>query len=126
VTLDLLLLGVYVDALERATLGWLSAKLPERSAECTRQSAAQHPLLEGIERLAQCRQPVRQHLFMKLLERDLGNVRRLIGTGLLGHGGGHAHEERFGCPDGACDWRADTSLAGPPPLCNDGKPMLRV
>lgn len=115
-----------MDAQERAALGRLCAELPDLSDECARQPAAQQALLERIEQRARNRRPVAE-LFAELLGRDPESVRGLLGSGLPGQGTGRANEERFGCPDGACDRRAATTPAGPLPRCHvTGTPMRRV
>jgi hypothetical protein len=105
-----------VDSAERLALTTLCAELSELRAECARQSERHQRLLEAIENAARARQPI-VALLGQLLSTDDGTVLRTLSSALPGGGPGRAHEEEFGCPDGACDRTAVPLPAGPVPLC---------
>lgn len=112
-----------MQAAERVALTALCAELAELRAECARQPVAQQRLLARIEAEAQARRPI-----IALLEELLGagpdDTVRSLSSRLTGTGPGNADEERFGCPDGACDRLQAAIPAGPAPRCSlTGQPM---
>lgn len=102
-----------MDEEERA-LTALCDQLLALRAECGH-SAARRELLARIEDEARDRRPI-LGLLAQLLGTDPAAVSRQIVT-LPGLGPGHANEEQFGCPDGACRRTATTTPAGPIPRC---------
>jgi hypothetical protein len=91
----------------------LCAELPGLRAECAQQSAWHRQLLARVEDEARARRPILD-LLGELL--GVGTVRSLSHRP-PGVGPGRAHEERFGCPDGACDREVVPLPAGPVPHC---------
>ncbi|EOD64919.1 hypothetical protein [Amycolatopsis vancoresmycina] len=107
---------------ERLALGTLCAELPALREECLALGAKEQHLLTRIEAEARARRPVTD-LLRELVGPD---VVRGLSTGLPGAGPGRADDERFGCPDGACDRLAHTVPAGPVPRCAvTGRSMTR-
>ena len=102
-----------MDSAERMALTALCAELPELRAECQLQPESARILLAQVEQRARARQPILD-LLTKLLDAD---TVRSLATALPGTGPGQADEERFTCPDGACDHVRTTTPAGPIPVC---------
>ena len=102
-----------MDSAERLALTALCAELPELREECRLQPEAVQTLLAQVEDRARARLPILA-LLGELL--DVDTVRSLA-TALPGTGPGRADEERFTCPDGACDHVRTTAPAGPVPVC---------
>ena len=102
-----------MDSAERLALTALCAELPELRAECQLQPEAVRILLAQVEQRARDRQPILA-LLTELLDAD---TVRSLATALPGTGPGRADEERFTCPDGACDHVRTTPPAGPVPVC---------
>ncbi|SEP20290.1 hypothetical protein [Amycolatopsis saalfeldensis] len=106
-----------MDPAERSALTALCAELPELRAECARRPEPAR-VLAVIEAEARARRPI-----TALLEQLLGTPsdetvrQRSLSSRLPGSGPGRADEERFGCPDGACDRLAAAEPAGPVPRC---------
>ncbi|QXJ24285.1 hypothetical protein AGRA3207_005575 [Actinomadura graeca] len=103
---------------ERVALSALCDELPALREQCAAEPEDKRLLLTRIEAEARARRPILA-LLGELLgtgAEDTGAVRGL-GAGLPGAGPGRADEERFGCPDGACDRTAVAVPAGPVPHC---------
>jgi hypothetical protein len=100
---------------ERAALAGLCAQLPTLRAEIAKHPAATRQLLARIEAEARAGRPI-MGLLAELLGTDHGGVSRQM-VALPGLGPGRSSEERFGCPDGACDREEKTTPAGPLPRC---------
>lgn len=114
-----------MDAAERHALTCLCDELAELRRECARQSGERQRMLRRIEDEARARRPVLA-LLAELLRTDRGGALRALGSGLPGAGPGQADEERFGCPDKACDREVIPPPAGPVPHCQlTGDPMTR-
>ena len=114
-----------MDLTERLVLSALCDELPALRTECALQPEKQRHLLSRIEVEARARRPILALLSELLGTTRTGTVRALSG-GLPGVGPGRADEERFGCPDGACDRVTGTVPAGPVPRCEiTGLPMSR-
>jgi hypothetical protein len=111
-----------VDSAERLALTTLCAELEELRAECRLQPEPVRALLARVEDRARARQPI-----LALLSDLVGaNTVRSLATALPGTGPGRAHEERFTCPDGACDHVRSTPPAGAVPVCPlTALPMVR-
>lgn len=105
-----------VNSAERMALTALCTELPGLRAECVQQSERQQRLLGRIEEAARARQPITA-LLEQLLGASQDETVRSLNRGLPGAGAGRAHEERFRCPDGACDRLGETDPAGPAPRC---------
>ncbi len=99
---------------ERAALAGLCAQLPELRVEIAKHPVATQQLLARIEAEGRARRPILT--LLAELGIDCAAVRREM-VPLPGLGPGRPSEERFGCPDGACDREAKTSPAGPLPRC---------
>lgn len=94
--------------------------------EARRQSGERAQLLDQIVAEAKARRPV-LGLLNQLLGTDSDTTLRALGAGLSGVGSGQAREERFGCPDGACDRITVPPPAGALPRCRvTGLPMQRA
>lgn len=102
-----------MDLAERLALTALCAELPELRAECRQQPERVGALLARVEQLARARRPI-LGLLTELLDAD---TVRSLATALPGTGPGRADEERFTCPDNACDHVRTTPPAGPIPVC---------
>jgi hypothetical protein len=102
-----------MDSAERLALTALCAELPELRDECELQPEPARTLLAQVEERARARLPILP-LLGELLDAD---TVRSLATSLPGTGPGHADEERFTCPDGACDHVRITAPAGPIPVC---------
>lgn len=114
-----------MDSSERLALAALCEELPDLRAECARQGADQSGRLARIEAEARARRPILT-LLAALLDAEPDEAQRQLGAGLPGSGPGHADEESFVCPDGACARVAHTVPAGPVPRCRViGRPMVR-
>lgn len=100
---------------ERAALTGLCAQLPELRAEIVKHPVATQQLLARIEAEARAGRPVLS-LLAELLGTDHAGVGRQM-VALPGLGPGRPSEERFGCPDGACDRETKTTPAGSLPRC---------
>jgi hypothetical protein len=105
-----------VATAERLALKVLCEDLPALRLECAAQPEYKRRLLARIEAAACAREPVLT-LLGELLGTSATDTVRGLNTGLPGVGSGRADEERFGCPDGACDRVARTVPAGPVPRC---------
>lgn len=105
-----------MDPAERLALRALCEELPELREECAAQPENKWLLLSRIEAEARARRPVLA-LLSELLGTSGDDTVRGLSAGLPGVGSGRANEERFGCPDGACDRVAHTTPAGPIPRC---------
>ncbi|MGW4528823.1 hypothetical protein [Amycolatopsis sp. NPDC004378] len=105
-----------VEPAERIALTAFCAELPGLRGECVQQPADRGRLLDRIEEAARGRRPI-----LSLLEQLLGappdEAVRSLSSGLPGAGAGHADEELFACPDGACDRLETADPAGPAPRC---------
>lgn len=114
-----------MDAAERLALATLCGELAGLRIECAHQPAKRQDLLARIEAEAKARRPI-LGLLAELLGMDMGDTTRALGAQLPGIGPGRADEERFSCPDGACDRVATTRPAGPVPRCLvTDQPMCR-
>lgn len=101
---------------ERAVLTVLCEGLEALRAECALWPEPRRQLLARIEGEARARRPVLA-LVAELLDASPDETRRMIASGPPGLGPGHADEESFGCPDGACDLVTTPLPAGPVPNC---------
>jgi len=72
--------------------------------------------MEQIAVEARARRPVLD-LLSRLLNTDRDTTLRTLAAGLPGAGPGRAREERFRCPDGACDRTEVPPPAGAVPRC---------
>ncbi|MFJ9181365.1 hypothetical protein [Streptomyces sp. NPDC102360] len=114
-----------MDLAERHALTIVCAELDELRAECARQPDDRQRGLERLEAAARARRPVLA-LIAELLGSSPEDTVRTLASGLPGAGPGQADEERFCCPDGACDRVAVTEPAGPVPRCTvTGQHMKR-
>jgi hypothetical protein len=106
--------GVQVEQAEKMALAGLCTELAGLREESGRQPERVQHLLARIEEAARAREPL-----LSLLAELLGTpaAARGLSAGLPGAGAGHADEEWFGCPDGACDRRSQAVPAGPVPRC---------
>jgi hypothetical protein len=117
--------GDRVDQDEREALARMCAELPMLREEVAHHSRERAALLARIEAEAAARRPILP-LLAELLGTTTEETRQALGVGLPGVGPGRADEERFGCPDGACDRIATTVPAGPLPACAvTGRTMKR-
>jgi hypothetical protein len=107
---------VNAEHAERTALTGLCHQLAELRVEMARQPAWRQELLAHIEDEARARRPILE-LLARLVGTDPAGVVRALPYGLPGLGAGRADEERFGCPDRACDRVALTVPAGPLPRC---------
>lgn len=115
-----------MDQAERLALAALCDELDGLRAECAHWPADRRELLARIETEARERRPVLALLDTLLNTARTDTVRTLAG-GLPGMGPGQADEERFTCPDGACDRIGHTEPAGPVPRCRlINQPMNRA
>ena len=106
-------------------LSALCEELTALRAQCAAEPQDKQRLLSRIEAEARARRPILALLSELLGTSAIGTVRGLS-SGLPGAGPGRADEERFGCPDRACDRVADAVPAGPVPRCRiTGLPMSR-
>jgi hypothetical protein len=103
-----------VDRAERMALAVLCEELPALREECRHQPESVRLLLTRIEDEARARRPT-----LRLLDGLVGGIEapRGLSGELPGAGAGRAHEEWFGCPDGACDRTSQAVPAGPVPRC---------
>lgn len=103
-----------MEQAEKLALSGLCEELVGLREECRNQPQRVRDLLSRIEEAARAREP-----FLDLLTELLGtpDAARGLSAGLPGAGAGHADEEWFGCPDGACDRRSQAVPAGPVPRC---------
>lgn len=103
-----------MEQAEKLALAELCTELEGLREESQHQPQGIRDLLVRIEEAARAREP-----FLDLLAKvfDSADVARGLSTGLPGGGVGHADEEWFGCPDGACDRRSLAVPAGPVPRC---------
>ncbi|MEY9997038.1 hypothetical protein ABIE67_009070 [Streptomyces sp. V4I8] len=112
-----------MEAAERLALTMLCSEILELRLECAQQSEWHQQVLTRIEEAARARQPIFALLSQLVGIGDAGSFRALS-SALPGGGAGRAHEEVFGCPDGACDRGAISVPAGPVPRCEvTGRPM---
>ncbi|MFD9409685.1 hypothetical protein ACFWBN_22085 [Streptomyces sp. NPDC059989] len=115
-----------MDPEERRALTALCAELIELRKECAQLPDDKQQLLSRIEVEARARRPVLP-LLRELLGTSRSDPLQTLGGGLPGAGPGRADEERFGCPDRACDRTATTYPAGPVPRCRlSGESMKRT
>ncbi|MCZ4125700.1 hypothetical protein O3X23_41115 [Streptomyces sp. H39-S7] len=106
-----------MEAAERRALGDLCRELPWLRREWAFLTVESRSLLERIEEEARARRPI-LHLLHELLGTDRAESRQALSAALPGAGPGQAVEERFLCPDGACDRKASSPHpAGPVPRC---------
>ncbi|MGW6933749.1 hypothetical protein ACWGE0_27090 [Lentzea sp. NPDC054927] len=111
---------------ERAALTSLCGEVDALREEARRHSADREQLLDRILAEARDRRPV-LGLLSRLLGADTDTTLRALGAGLPGMGPGRASEERFSCPDGACDRTEVPPPAGALPRCRvTGHPMRPV
>ncbi|MFD7229251.1 hypothetical protein [Streptomyces sp. NPDC059881] len=105
-----------MDQDERDVLSMVCEELPALRAEISAHSEEKGRLLARIESEAAARRPILP-LLAELLGTTRDETRQALGAGLPGAGAGHADEEWFVCPDGACERVATTVPAGPVPVC---------
>jgi hypothetical protein len=114
-----------VETEERHALTNFCIELDGLREECAFLSENRRHLLERIEAEARARRPI-VALLAELLNASREGTTRTLAEGLPGVGPGQADEERFRCPDGACDRVGGTTPAGPVPRCRvTGQPMKR-
>jgi len=105
------------DKDERAALRSVCTELPELLVEREHLPADRQELLDRIHTEATARRPI-----LPLLAELVGTSRtetvRSLNSGLPGVGPGRPDEERFVCPDGACDRVVLPDPGGPVPRCN--------
>jgi hypothetical protein len=108
------------DPDERAALTSVCRELPHLLAERPNVPADQQALIDRIRAEAAARRPI-----LPLLTRLVGA--RRAGFGLPGVGPGSPDEERFVCPDDACDLTEVPEPGGAIPRCHaTGRPMKRA
>lgn len=105
-----------MEAAERLALTMLCSEIPDLRLECAQQSEWHQHRLMQIEDTARARQPIFALLSQLVGVGDVGGLRTLS-SALPGGSTGRAHEEAFGCPDGACNRVAVSLPAGPVPRC---------
>ncbi|MBW4720395.1 hypothetical protein [Saccharothrix obliqua] len=105
-----------MDRAERLAMTELCDGLADLRAECLHHPAEVRRLFARIEVEARARRPI-VALLAELVGSDGSPAARGVAGGLPGFGAGRAHEERFGCPDGACDRDVRPLPAGPVPRC---------
>ncbi|MCE6997271.1 hypothetical protein LZG04_21050 [Saccharothrix sp. S26] len=111
---------------ERSALTSLCRELDALREEARRLPPERKQLLEQVVAEAKARRPVLA-LLGRLLNTDGDTALRALGAGLPGTGSGHAREELFRCPDGACDLVETPPPAGALPRCRvTGAPMERA
>lgn len=111
--------------LERQALAAFCSEVGALRAEFSREPEHKRRLLARIEAEAAARRPI-HGLLGELLGTEAGGTTRALSTALPGSGAGRADEERFGCPDRACDRVCEPLPAGPVPHCEiTGEPMRR-
>jgi hypothetical protein len=114
-----------VETEERRALTNFCIELDGLREECAFLSESRRRLLERIEAEARARRPI-VALLAELLNASREATTRTLAEGLPGIGPGQADEERFRCPDEACDRVGGTTPAGPVPRCMvTGQPMKR-
>jgi hypothetical protein len=104
---------------EQQALAALCEELVSLRTECAHWPEDKAALLRLIENEAMARRPIHD-LLTRLLGADplSETVRSFrLATGLIGGSGGTANEERFGCPDGACNRSVRPMPAGAVPRC---------
>ena len=101
---------------EQEALSAVCEELPGLREEISRHSDERSRLLARIETEAAARHPILP-LLAELLGTNTEGTRQALGAGLPGAGAGHADEEQFVCPDGACNRTAKALPAGPAPSC---------
>ncbi|MEO6083539.1 MAG: hypothetical protein ABIQ18_10590 [Umezawaea sp.] len=102
-----------MDEDERFVLTEVCRGLEVMRAECAALPQRRRDAFEHIVEEAKARRPL-----SALVRAFLGGPTRSLGRALPGAGSGRAHEEVFGCPDGACDRIGRTEPAGPVPRCS--------
>lgn len=114
------------DKDERAALRSVCAELPELLAEREQLSADRQELVDRIRVEATARRPILV-LLAELVETSQAETVRSLGPGLPGVGPGRPDEERFVCPDDACDREEWPDPGDPLPRRNlTGQPMKRA
>ncbi|MFH8623659.1 hypothetical protein ACH4A8_17395 [Streptomyces vietnamensis] len=111
--------------LEQRVLTLFCEDLPRLREECA-QDAELEEKLRHIVAEARARRPVAA-LLEELLGTSPDSGARALASRLPGSGRGWADEERYGCPDDACDLVRQPAPAGPVPRCSvTGLPMCRL
>ncbi len=105
-----------MDAAERLALTSFCTELIALRSECALQAADKQQLLVRIEDEARSRRPILP-LLGQLLGTNRAETVRSLGSGLPGASAGRPDEERFGCPDDACDRSVIIEPAGEFPHC---------
>jgi hypothetical protein len=105
-----------VERDEQEALSAVCEELPALREEVGRHPDERARLLARIEAEAAARRPILS-LLAELLGTNAEGTRTALAAGLPGVGAGHADEERFVCPDGACNRTAKALPAGPAPSC---------
>jgi hypothetical protein len=100
------------DAEERAALRSVCLELPELLAERKQLPAEGQALVDRVRAEATARRPVLA-LLAELVGNSQAETVRSLSAGLSGVGPGRPDEERFVCPDDACD-REDRPEPGDP------------
>lgn len=105
------------DADERAALRSVCMELPELLAERAHLPPDRQELVDRIRAEAAARRPI-----LPLLAQLVGTSRtetvRSLNSGLPGVGPGRPDEERFVCPDDACDREVLPDPGAPVPRCD--------
>lgn len=109
--------GAMADADERAALTSVCVELPELLAERARLAADRRVLVDRIREEAAARRPI-VALLAELVGTSRTEAVRSLGAGLPGVGPGRPVEERFVCPDGACDLVVVPEPGAEAPRCN--------
>jgi len=114
------------DVAERAALRSVCVELSELLAERAELPADRQELVDRIQEEAVARRPVLP-LLAELVGTNQAETVRSLGSGLPGVGPGRPDEERFVCPDDACDREVWPDPGDPVPHCNLTKrPMKRA
>lgn len=114
------------DAEERAALRSVCGELPELLAEREHLPADRQVLVDRIREEAAARRPILP-LLARLVGTSQAETVRSLGPGLPGIGPGRPDEERFVCPDDACDRVVLPDPGAPVPRCHvTDRPMKRA
>ena len=116
--------GTAAEMLERLAFTQFCEEVEDLRSECAGQPEGTRRLLARIETEARARRPILR--LLAELSGENAAISRSLGARFPGIGGGHADEEQFACPDGACDKLLRTEPAGRIPRCPlFGTPMKR-
>lgn len=114
------------DKEERAALRTVCMELPELLEERPQLPAERQALIDRIREEAAARRPILP-LLAQLVGTSRAETVRSLGSGLPGVGPGRPDEERFVCPDDACDLVVLPEPGGAVPRCHlTSQPMKRA